>query len=224
MRKILFLIAFIAFTAKGQLVYPTGVINVNTTPGVGIVEQFQPIVEVEKNVLYLDEEWNDLIITIGKEDRKYKYPGRIDLLNDRLELKDANTMKTIQGQVLNYVLVQIPGTMDRFFIRNNTFKDPFNHPSGFYEVLTEGNINLLKLHSFIRLNPSYNPALDVGSKSAEVRKAESFYIMKNNEVSELPKKKKEIINFLGGSAEVIAKEQGLNPKNTADLIELINQL
>ncbi len=224
MRKILPLLVFTAYLADGQLIYPTGVMNVNTTPGVGIVEELRPEVEVEKKILYLDEEWNDMIITIGKDDRKYKYPGRIDILNDRLELKDANTLKTIQGQILNYVFLQIPGAPDRFFIRNNSFKDSFNYPSGFYEVLTEGDINLLKLHGFLRLAPSYNPALDVGSRTAELRKTEMLFLMKNNEVVELPKKKKDIFKLLGSSSEDLSKKNGLNPKETEDLIQLIKLL
>jgi len=224
-RKLLyFFLVVICNVGFSQLNYPTGIINVNTTPGVGIVEEKRSIPEKSSNELYLDESWEEIVVSINESDKNYKYPARIDILNDRVELKDSGTLKVIQGQFIKYLLIKRPGQKDRFIIRNGMFENPANHPSGFYEVLTEGNINLLRLYGFVRLEPSYNPALDVGNKSAQIRQNEEMFIMKNNLVQELPSRKKDIYSLLGESAGKVAQENKLNPKREDELIQLIRLL
>ncbi|MEQ8629345.1 hypothetical protein [Ekhidna sp.] len=224
MKTLFVLFTLITIPTFGQLMYPSGRINVNTTPGVGIVEELRPETEEEKNTLYLSEEWMTIVFTIANDEKKYKYPGRIDILNDRVELRDSRTLKVIQGQLINYILVQDFEKENRFYIRNNTFKNQTDFPEGFYEVLTEGKINLLKLHGFLRIKPSYNPALDVGNRSTDLRKTEDYLLMKNNVAYDLPNKKKEIFGLLGPDSETLSKERKLNPKNEGELIQLITLL
>ncbi|MEQ6166603.1 hypothetical protein AAOE16_05360 [Ekhidna sp. MALMAid0563] len=224
--KPIFILFIITTTTPilGQLRYPAGVINVNTTPGVGIVEELRPEAEEVKNVLYLYDDWKTIVFTIANDEKKYRFPGRIDILNDRIELKDSRTLKVIQGRLINYILLQDTGSSDRFFIRNNSFDNQTEFPLGFYEVLTEGKINLLKLYGYLLLQSSYNPALDVGNRSPELRLTEGYVIMKNNSAFELPNKKKEIFALLGDSAESISKKESLNPKKDEELIQLITLL
>lgn len=209
---------------NAQLAYPTGMVNINTTPGVGIVEEIRHPIELVENSLYVNDGWSNLIFSVKGSEKKYRYPGRIDILSDRIELKDSKTLKIIQGQLLDYVVIEQIDSRDRYFVRNSRFKNIAEAPSGFYEVMNEGSINVLKLFSYVTIEPSYNPALDVGSRTPEIRKITKLFIMKDNLVSELPKKKKDIYELLDQSAKSIAKNKLLNPKNESDLIALVGEL
>ena len=209
---------------EAQLNYPTGVVNVNTTPGVGIVEQIQPLSEETSSTLHIDENWNNLVFSIVGTERLFKLPGRIDLLNDRIELKDAGTIKSIQGQLLGNVLMESPGQRSRYFVRNASFKNGADIPTGFYEVMNEGEINVLKFFGYLVLEPSYNPALDVGNRGSEIREMTELYLMRNDHVKILPKRKKDIFEILGNLSENIAKSRSLNPKDELGLIAIVEEL
>lgn len=226
MRKILLIVLLTPFSLVSQVRYPTGVININTSVG-GIVEKIESTISPPKNSLYVYENWVPTIVILRNDIGAVEKPMRFDILNNHIEIKDGLALKYLEINFIESLNFKSPGGLgeSKFFITNYTFNHPEKHPFGVYEVLNEGDLNLLKYHSYVRLKPDYNPALDVGSRESRLEKVFSYFIMSENVPVELPKSKKKIAALLETyclDAKSIIKENSWNLKEESDLIQIIN--
>ncbi|MEO9873080.1 hypothetical protein [Ekhidna sp.] len=228
MRLIYFLLIGLSISVSGQMRYPTGVINVNTAVG-GIVEQIQPDKAPALNALYLFENWVPATFIIRNDLGAFENPIRYDILNHQIEIKDGTALKVLEGNFIESLNFKSPrGDGENvFIITNNAFEQPTSYPIGAYEVLNEGDANLLKYYTFERFEAGYNPALDVGAKEPRLERKSEYYIMSNRVPTLLPTSKKKIIELLNskysGIKETI-KSNRWNVKDEADLKQVVNYI
>lgn len=95
--------------------------------------------------------------------------------------------------------------------------------TGFYEVLAEGKLTLVK-HFWVKtVKPSYNPAFSSGEKDTRINVEDDYYVISNNKVEKLNPGKKSIAVLMKDREEYIdkyLKDSSVNYKNEGDLVQL----
>lgn len=95
----------------------------------------------------------------------------------------------------------------------------------YLEVLVDGNIELLVLHTTKRISSNYNVAMDVGAKNDRLESDEKIYIKVGDSIIEHDKKGKKLMAALGNKSEQIKKEienEDLSFKKKEDMIKIVN--
>ncbi|MEM9299520.1 MAG: hypothetical protein AAGA64_14185 [Bacteroidota bacterium] len=219
--------AIISPTSNGQLRYPTGLINVNTNPG-GIAEQIVPMISTSNLNAYIDEGWKLGTIFFENGDRLAKVPLRYDLVNSQLEIKIEGKIRVAPGKLLNaFEWHEELSGVKRYFVRNSFFENAEEYAQGFYELINEGDINILRYYNYERLKPNYNPALDVGSRTASITVTEKYYLSIDLRLHSIPKAKKEFFILFSDKVpdlESKLREAKLSHKKNDDLKEIVKMV
>ncbi|MTI19769.1 hypothetical protein E1176_01915 [Fulvivirga sp. RKSG066] len=227
--KIMLIVVLCIILAQSyaQLRYPTGAINVNTSPG-GIVEEIKPLIEAEEITVYLTDNWwlGNVHFENGKKAKGY--PLRYDIVNDQIEIKTSGIVRVAPGRMVQAFEVINPTTGQlRYFVRSNSFRQNKEIiKDGFFEVLNEGDINVLKYFDFTRIPANYNPALDVGSRTPTIETKEEFYLSQDFQISELPRKKRDFYELVDMTEKFknLIKENGWSHKNEKELLKIIEAI
>ncbi len=100
------------------------------------------------------------------------------------------------------------------------YATPFD---GFFEVLQDGEVQLLKKVYIEILRPNFSPALNVGSKDTKIiKKSEYFYAIKNK-LNQIKKKTSlDAIQQYDPSIDLesLVKKERINPNKESDLRKL----
>jgi hypothetical protein len=94
---------------------------------------------------------------------------------------------------------------------------------GFFEVLQEGNIQLLKKVYLEILRPNFSPALNVGSKDTKIIKKSEYFYSINNKLNQIKKKASlDAIQKYDSSIELesLIKKEKINLNKESDLRKL----
>ncbi len=98
---------------------------------------------------------------------------------------------------------------------------------GFYEVLTDGKLLLLKKHEVKLEKPTFNPALNIGDKDYVFKKTDILYSAKNRVIEKLKLKESYILEeLMPNQKEAVQKyiaDNKLNLKKESHLINTFNQ-
>jgi len=121
--------------------------------------------------------------TIGKKD----YFTKFDILNNEVNLNiDGKIMVAPMDVVKGFTMHSPEG--DRNFM---AFKpDNWNKPATYFEIIADGEIQLLVYHYAKDVGNTYNPAIDAGSKATKMVRKEAYYILVGNKIKEVPSKRK----------------------------------
>jgi hypothetical protein len=98
---------------------------------------------------------------------------------------------------------------------------------GFYEILTDGKLLLLKKHEAKLEKPTFNPALNVGSKDYTFKKTDALYYAKKRVIDKLKMKENFILEeLMPNQKEAMKKyiaDNNLSVKKEAHLSNAFNQ-
>ncbi len=170
---------------------------------------------------YYNDQWNVGTIRLFSGERIENYPLKYDLKMNQIDIKVNNEIKTISiGLVKEIVWVDKKGIRDIF---KNTSNFNTEVGIGFFLILYEGEISLLKHTKLILLESNYNQAMDVGSKSKKYLKKEKYYIYSDGKISNVKKTKKKILKVFKDKSESVKKyanENNLSFKNDSDLAKI----
>lgn len=119
------------------------------------------------------------------------YVAKYDLLKDDFYLLQANAIRVLPGvKVKNFSYVDSINQAQHHFINGSEFKSESGTPmSGFYEILVDGPLALLKKNQAILKEADYHAALNVGSKDHRIIKTQSLFVAEGNNLKPLPKAK-----------------------------------
>lgn len=168
---------------------------------------------------YLNEEWENADIVLSHDDLLVRdILVKIDVSNNWIEVKR-------EGEIF---LLYIDDTHSLFFKNSNTAfitgnGIAENSPEGFYEVLYNEKSSLFCHYSTSIKKATYIPAFNVGEKDDKIIIEKKYYAFLNNQLIELEKNKKKLIQQFHSNNEIITfiKQNNINPKNEQDLIKFI---
>lgn len=234
MKKICTIVALsmVMAHAYGQAVLPPNIRATNTLEklfdldGLGMGDMLYGIPLPEGRLVgdtYLNSVWNkSTLLLYEKEQLLEGYPIRYDIYADELEVKAKNGIKVLKGnKVKSFVWIDSATQKPGYFINARGFKNSDNVPAtGFFEVLTEGNMPLLK-KTFIDIKKAdYNIQFNVGSHDDKIIKKNDFYALKGTQLVEIPSSKKKLAAIFEEQDEVIEqfmKENNLSATKEAHL-------
>ncbi len=177
---------------------------------------------------YLEAAFNlGNVILNDKERMLENFRIRYDIHRDEMEFKTPNGVRVLPGaKIKSFVMLDsITGTR-RYFMRGNvlsTSRDLLY--DGFFEILNEGAVPVLKRSTIFIKKADYRPELDVGTRDTRILKKHEYFLLIDKTIREVPGQKKKVFDIFGSyeqAIEAFAKQNGLNPSKESDLIRIVD--
>jgi hypothetical protein len=176
---------------------------------------------------YLDTKWNKASILLYRDEELIEgYFVRYNINSNNFELRSENAddATTLPGlRVRNIVWIDSEHGVPRYFINGMDFKDEGSPIAGFFEVLVDGKMPLVRRTVASIRESNYNQALMVGEPDDRVVKRYVYYYVEGKNVIEIPSNKKKILPIFGESKtemEAFADTNNLNLKEASSLFSL----
>lgn len=171
---------------------------------------------------YLDTKWNKASILLYRDNEVMEgYFVRYNISSNNFELRDidADQVTVLPGlRVQNLVWVDSEHNVLRYFVNGMDFKEEGSPISGFFEVLVDGQLPLMRRTIATIKQSNYNTALMVGERNDEIVKRNLYYFLRDKEIIAIPKQKKKFYKIFGNKAEEIenfVRENAVNIKQPA---------
>jgi len=136
---------------------------------------------------YLDSKWKKGTVifypTVFKEkvDTAQGFLIRLDLKNNVLEFNTEYGIKGVPGKdIQQFAWQETEAATPIRFVNAKEFGS--TGKAFFLQVLAEGKLTLLLQQKLWIKEPTYNAALDVGSKNTEIKKDKVYYVFKNGKL------------------------------------------
>ncbi len=179
---------------------------------------------------YLDQKWNKASILLYKESEIIEgYMVRYHIQNNAFEIRaeDSEEISSIPGlRIRNIVWLDSKHQVPRYFINGMDLKDEGAPILGFFEVLVDGKLPLVRRTVATIKAANYNTALMVGNKDDTIMKRNVYYYIDGKNLVAIPKKTKQFFTIFGENAaelEAFAKENALNLKEASSWFTLFTQ-
>lgn len=179
---------------------------------------------------YLDPKWNKASLLLYRNNEVMEgYFVRYNISSNTFELRDedADQVTTMPGlRVQNVVWVDSEHNVPRYFVNGMDFKEDGVPISGFFEVLVDGQMPLVRRTIASIKESNYNEALMVGNRNDKVMKRNTYYYVKDKAVHPLPKNRRKLFKVFGDREEEIeefAKQNEVNVKDPAGYFVLFTQ-
>jgi hypothetical protein len=154
---------------------------------------------------YLDPKWNKASILLYKDNEVIEgYFVRYNINSNNFELRaeDSEEASSLPGlRVRNIVWVDSKHMVPRYFVNGMDLKDEGSPIAGFFEVLVDGKMPLVRRTVATIKESNYNTALMVGNRNDEIMKRFVYYYIQDNNLYEIPKKKKKFFQIFGEKSE-----------------------
>lgn len=154
---------------------------------------------------FIDANWNEGALFMYKDDEvKEDILVRYRIDGNSFDLKDRNTdyVRNIPGiWVETFIMIDEKSGATRFFINGKDYLIDKEPASGFFELLVDGSIPLLKKTDAIYKRSNYNTALMVGNKNDKIVKKETLYYISDNQFVKVPTSKKKLLNVFSKKRE-----------------------
>jgi hypothetical protein len=147
---------------------------------------------------YLNESWQLTRILLYDNNKLVdNVNSRLDLYNYGFEIKANSTLVFVKGDLIkSFIYQNKEDNSSKLYINTKEFKSLSFEQPGFFEVLCEGNVQLLKLSKVRIKKPDYNIALNAGSRDTKIYKDDTLYLVTNNAIHKLPRTPAKIVKSL----------------------------
>jgi len=175
--------------------------------------------------VYLDAHWSQSSLLLFDDETLINdYLTRYDIQNNEFEFRLKGGIKVLAGvKVKNIVWIDSLTKQPRVMNNARDYTASVTPIDGFFEVLQDGEIQLLKKVYLEILRPNFSPALNVGSKDTKIiKKSEYFYAIKNK-LNQIKKKTSlDAIQRYDSSfvLESLIKKEKINLNKESDLRRL----
>ncbi len=154
---------------------------------------------------FIDANWNEGALFMYKDNEVKEnilVRYRIDGNSFDLKEKDNDYVRNIPGLWVE-TFITMDGTTGatRFFINGKDYLIDKEPAKGFFELLVDGSIPLLKKTDAIYKRSNYNTALMVGNKNDKIVKKETLYYISGNQFVKVPTSKKKLLNVFANKKE-----------------------
>lgn len=156
---------------------------------------------------YLDTKWNVASILLYREQTVLEgFRVRYNINSNMFELMEPenNLVTTMPGlRIQNIVWMDSSYNVPRYFVNGMDFKEDGVPISGFFEVIVEGDLPLMRRTKAIFKESNYNTALMVGNRNDQIIKRNIYYYLKGKDLYEVPKRRKDLFLIFGEKADEI---------------------
>jgi hypothetical protein len=154
---------------------------------------------------YLDKKWNTASLLLYRDQKVLEgYRVRYNIVANQFELMEpeSNNVSVMMGmRIQNLVWVDSAYKVPRYFVNGMDFLDEGSPISGFFEVLVDGELPLMRRTLAIFKESNYNTALMVGNRNHQIIKRNTYYYLKGKNVIEVPTNRKKLLALFGKKAE-----------------------
>ncbi len=182
--------------------------------------------KVEGN-FYLDNKWNAASILLYREQRVLEgFRVRYNINSNTFELMEPekNLVSTMPGlRIQNIVWMDSVYKVPRYFVNGMDFEDDGVPISGFFEVIVEGQLPLMRRTIAVFKESNYNTALMVGNRNDQIIKRNVYFYLKGKDLFEVPKRRKKLFPIFGEKAaemEAFVEENEIDLKKTGSIFQL----
>lgn len=176
---------------------------------------------------YIDKKWNSASILLYKDKELLEgFRVRYNVISNMFELMEPeeNMVSVMPGlRIQNIVWVDSTFKVPRYFVNGMDFKEEGAPISGFFEVLVDGELPLMRRTKVILKESNYNQALMVGDRNDVLLKRNFYYYLKEQEIIEIPKKRKKFYQLFGEQSkqmEEFVNSNSLSHREPGDLFEI----
>jgi hypothetical protein len=165
---------------------------------------------------YLNTQWMRSSFMMYNVDKTFEnYKVRYDIRRNELEVKTPTQVKVVEGNRLkNFAVTDSLNSHTAFYANGKDFTLDGKKQSGFYEVLEDGKLALLKKTEIEVKKADYNAALNIGSLDEKILKKDSYFVLKGTELQEVRKKK--FFAVFGDQAAVVQDYADKNKLSVGD--------
>lgn len=181
---------------------------------------------VEGN-FYLDKKWNVASILLYREQTVLEgFRVRYNINSNMFELMepDKNLVSVMPGlRIQNIVWMDSSYNVPRYFVNGMDFKEDGVPISGFFEVIVEGELPLMRRTIAVFKESNYNVALMVGDRNDQIIKRNVYYYLKGKDLYEVPKKRKDLFPIFGDKASemmTFVEQNEIDLKKTGSIFQL----
>lgn len=221
---ILFLaIGFTQVTSFAQWAIPTNMRAENTLDrlsdkgGLSRSDLLYGIPMAPGNVIgdnFLDKKWNRATILLYQSETMIEgNPVKYDIKSDVIEIKTNAGIKILNcDKVKNMVWRDSLTSEPHYFINASEFKKDGVESRGLLEVIVDGTLPLMKKTEIYVKKPTYNAAMDAGSKDTKIFQKEVF-LYSNDKNLLVIKNKKDVLAAAGdreAEVETFIKTNNIN--------------
>jgi hypothetical protein len=156
---------------------------------------------------YLDPKWNIATLLLYRNQQLLEgYNVRYNVTANIFETiqPEGKSIIQIQGsKIQNLVWIDSTFSVPRYFVNGMDFLEDNVPISGFFEVLVDGELPLMRRTKVIIKESNYNEALMVGNRDHELIKRDVYYYLKGRNLTEIPTKRKSFYELFGKDGEAI---------------------
>ncbi len=153
---------------------------------------------------YLDLKWNSASILLYRDQEVLEgFRVRYNIVSNMFELMEPENklVSVMPGlRIQNIVWVDSTYKVPRYFVNGMDFRDEGSPISGFFEVLIDGELPLMRRTMAVYKESNYNTALMVGQKNDQIIKRNVYYYLRGKDVIEVPKNRKKFFTLFGDKA------------------------
>jgi hypothetical protein len=175
---------------------------------------------------YLEENWFKGSILLYREgDLIEGYMLKYDIEKDLFEIKTSADVKILEGRKAKSFLWQKDSAAaPHYFVNAKDYTKEGVPLTGFFEVLADGPMPLLKKTDIVIQKANYVKEFDTGSRDDKILKREHYYYLIEHNVNEIPNRKLASL-FTDKMIEMdgFIRINGLNPKNESDLQRIFKE-
>jgi hypothetical protein len=173
---------------------------------------------------YIDSKWNMGTVMVASKNTLIEgYPMKYDAKGKVLEIKTSNGVRLLEVKNVGHMMWLDSITQQpRYFVNAARYNENNVPLVGLLEVVVDGNRSLFKRTMLETKQPTYNVALDVGSRDTEILKKHAYYYNNGSDLI-LIKTKKKFLEGLGDQRSDVAafmKEKDLDVKSQDELAQI----
>lgn len=179
---------------SGQLASQSGII-----PGIAA-----PPPEVLGDV-YLHPDYRITTFQLYENDKLVEgFPSRFDIRSNEFDLVTKQGIRALRGdQVKSIVWMDSVSKQPQYLVNSKEFLNEANVPfTGFFQIINQGSMMLLKKTEIFVKDPDFHPALNVGSRDIRINKKSSLYYTVGKQALLWPGKKQGMKLFASKADEI----------------------
>lgn len=141
---------------------------------------------------YLNDNFRKSSFLLYDKSELEGYLTKYSIGRNEFEVQTKLGIRILKGSLVNtFVAIDSNSQTSHIYVNARNFKNVQGEDgNGFFEILSESNILLLKKTEAIFKKSDYNATLNIGSRDHKYIKKEMFYYGKNNVYAPIPGKKK----------------------------------
>lgn len=178
---------------------------------------------------YLYTEWNSATIYLNDDMEIEQIPIRIDLENQHIEIMHSEVIKVLSFSKIKAIdIMKTHGTKEHF-MNGESFIFAGDKVKGLFKVIVSGKFSLiLNTHTEV-ISSTYNKALDVGTRDAQVQQSHQYYILKDRTVVKVGNNKSKLADIIHevykqDASDIIRKAKLKDEQSLVSMINALNEI